>query len=50
MAPSMQSALAVGVLVGQALAVNNGLARTPQMGWVCQELALTILCSEWGLT
>jgi len=34
MAPSLNSALVVGALVGQVIALNNGLARTPQMGWV----------------
>ena len=34
MASSLQVALALGLFAGQAIGVNNGLARTPQMGWV----------------
>lgn len=31
---SLSVSIVVGLLVGNALGVNNGLARTPQMGWV----------------
>lgn len=31
---SLSISVAVGLLVGSTLGVNNGLARTPQMGWV----------------
>lgn len=29
-----RAAIALGILAHNILAVNNGLARTPQMGWV----------------
>lgn len=35
MATLLQAASVIGLLTSYALAVNNGLARTPQMGWVC---------------
>jgi hypothetical protein len=34
---SLSVSAIVGLLVGSALGVNNGLARTPQMGWVSSE-------------
>jgi len=36
MSLAIQVASVLGLLTGQALGVNNGLARTPQMGWVHQ--------------
>lgn len=29
-------AVSLAVFTGKVMAVNNGLARTPQMGWVCR--------------
>lgn len=34
MATILQAASVIGFLAGHVHAVNNGLARTPQMGWV----------------
>jgi len=31
---SLSVSVLVGLLVGSTIGVNNGLARTPQMGWV----------------
>lgn len=39
MSLSKVALLVAAGLAGKAVAVNNGLARTPQMGWVCFELA-----------
>ena len=35
MATAIQAGVVLGLLAGQAFGVNNGLARAPQMGWVC---------------
>jgi hypothetical protein len=34
--PALNTAIVVASFAAGALAVNNGLARTPQMGWVRQ--------------
>lgn len=43
---SLNSVLVAGVLVGQAVAVNNGLARTPQMGWVSLNERISITLTD----
>lgn len=52
----VRRAAVIASSAGLALAVNNGLARTPQMGWVCrrritpstQSLELTRLQNNWN--
>lgn len=40
---SLSASIVLGLLVGSAFGVNNGLARTPQMGWVSSYLPFLIL-------
>jgi hypothetical protein len=41
---TLKIALAIGILARNAAAVNNGLARTPQMGWVGTLIQLSTGC------
>jgi hypothetical protein len=40
MSTTLQVVAVLGFLTGQVLSVNNGLARTPQMGWVSNFFSL----------
>jgi len=35
---SLGISITLGLLVGRTYGVNNGLARTPQMGWVSSKM------------
>ena len=44
---SLSVSVVLGLLAGSALGVNNGLARTPQMGWVSSNKPKhTLTCSD----